>query len=241
MKHTLSSFAAVALVTAFSIAKAAAVIIVPGISDPWLAGMPDGSTASGADVAPTHSPVFATAVTGGDVLTFEVTGAVSFTPSCCPASLTPDGNPGTGSHFAGAENGISNVLAPFNSMIGVFLSDAQPDAMPAPDTLDFSPGGLTLDFLTLSPELQQAFFIGDGKTSADVVQQFTAPTGATRLFLGTMDGFGWFNNSGEFQVTINGATTGPGPDPDPVGVSEPAPLGLLLLASLGILALRRKK
>jgi hypothetical protein len=46
-----------------------------------------------------------------------------------------------------------------------------------------------------------------------------APAGATRLFLGTMDGFGWFNNVGSLTVTV--ATTTPGTVP------EPTMLGLL--------------
>jgi hypothetical protein len=35
------------------------------------------------------------------------------------------------------------------------------------------------------------------------VQAFFAPAGATRLYLGPSDGFGWFNNSGGATVTIN--------------------------------------
>jgi hypothetical protein len=45
------------------------------------------------------------------------------------------------------------------------------------------------------------FFIGDGMTSLMALQSFIAPTGSTRLFLGTMDGFGWFNNAGQFTVS----------------------------------------
>ncbi len=48
------------------------------------------------------------------------------------------------------------------------------------------------------------FFIGDGRTGtgAGAAQSFVVPAGATRLFLGVSDGFGWFNNSGSFAVTI---------------------------------------
>jgi hypothetical protein len=35
-------------------------IVVPGTSDPWLAGMPDGTMASGSDVAPAQSPILVT-------------------------------------------------------------------------------------------------------------------------------------------------------------------------------------
>ena len=74
-----------------------------------------------------------------------------------------------------------------------------------PAGLDFSstgnvPGGV--NYTSLAPELQQVFFIGDGLTSGGVSQTITVPAGATRLFLATMDGFGWYNNTGSFQVQV---------------------------------------
>src|SRR5262249_4020262 len=58
-------------------------VLVPGTSDPWLAGMPDGSTASMGDVAPAQSPALVPdlAVNAGDVLTFTAAGSVNFFPS----------------------------------------------------------------------------------------------------------------------------------------------------------------
>lgn len=84
--------------------------------------------------------------------------------------------------------GISGFRADVNTpLVGVFLSGSSPVA-PAPATLDFtSEGGLGLNFSTLSPELGQVFFIGDGKTSGNLDQIFNAPAGATRLFLGFAD------------------------------------------------------
>ena len=53
------------------------------------------------------------------------------------------------------------------------------------------------------------FFIGNGLTgdtaAGDLggqVQQFVVPAGATRLFLGTSDGYEWNNNGGAFNVTV---------------------------------------
>jgi hypothetical protein len=184
------------------IASPAWAITVPGTSDPWLAGMPNGSTASSEDVAPDQSPVlFPGTITAGGVLLFSVTGSVNNVPS--PSGLPPDGAPSPNffPHQAGAQNGIANVIAPLNSLIGVFLDSSQPDGTPAPGTLDFF-SVIGTDFLTLSPGLKQPFFIGDGLGAGGVPQQFTVPTGATRLFLGTMDGFGWLNNFGEFDVTV---------------------------------------
>jgi len=45
--------------SAFTLPTKAVEVSVPGYADPWLAGMPDGTTASSGDVAPTHSPVLA--------------------------------------------------------------------------------------------------------------------------------------------------------------------------------------
>ena len=111
-------------------------IIVPGTSDMWLAGMPDGSTASGSDVAPDESPVLVTGISifPSEILTFNATGGVSNTSSCPPSCAGPDGG-GFASHSAGAQNGISGLTAPMNALIGVFLSDAQPDLSSAPSNL----------------------------------------------------------------------------------------------------------
>jgi hypothetical protein len=75
--------------------------------------------------------------------------------------------------------------------------------------------------------MRQPFFIGDGLTSGSVVQQFIAPTGATRLFVGMMDRAGWWNNQGSFSVT---ATV----------VPEPATLSVLGVAILGSMLRRRR-
>jgi hypothetical protein len=185
---------------------------VPGTSDPWLAGMPNGSTASGGDVAPNQSPVQLTGVTfapGDRVSIASASGTVSNGPSgCCPVT-GPEGN-GITAHIAGAENGISDIAAPINGLIGVFLGPDQPNLSPAPPALDFSTPA-SRDFTTLSPQLKQVFFIGDGVTSGGVTQNIIVPAGATRLFLGTMDGFGWFNNIGAFSLSVCVETPPPPP------------------------------
>lgn len=202
---------------------AAADIAVPGTSDPWLAGMPAGSTASSGDSAPGQSPVMVPVV-GGTTLSFAVTGLVSNGPCC--ALVGPDGNGLTG-HTTGDENGIANVASPINALVGVFLDDTAPNLTPTPGALDFSAGGLGTGFLSLSPGLKQVFFIGDGRTDSFVVQAFHVPAGATRLYLGTMDGFGWYNNLGSYDVTV--------------AVPEPETYAMLL-AGLGVLgALRRRR
>ena len=198
---------------------------IPGTSDPWLAGMPNGSTASMGDSAPGQSPVLVTGLnlSSGGAITFSVSGAVSNGP-CCSLS-GPDGG-AIFFHLTGAENGISDIVAPINALIGVFLDASQPDGSPAPSALDFSILGT--GFSSLAPGLKQTFFVGDGLTGTGSgnIQSFIVPTGATRLFLGTMDLFGWYNNLGSFDVTAT-------------QVSEPNPL-LLFALGLSFLGITRR-
>jgi hypothetical protein len=86
-------------------------------------------------------------------------------------------------------------------LIGVFLGAGQPNLVAAPSSLDFT-SAASRDYLTLMPRLQQPFFIGDGMTSLGDLQQMMAPSGATRLYLGTMDNYGWWNNVGGFAVQV---------------------------------------
>lgn len=186
-------------------------VTVPGTSNPWLAGMPNGTVSPPGDIAPDHSPVLVPGLClrPGSALTFAATGGVANDPTF---SLdAPDGNAAAlVSHFSGAENGISQVTTPYNALVGVFLDASQPNTSPAPAALLFTTPA-SRDFLSLSPLLKQVFFIGDGKTSTNVVQQFIVPTGATRLYLATMDCCQWSNNIGSFTVDVFD------PCPTPVG------------------------
>ena len=195
-----------ALLIAMPATFAQTVLNVPGTSNPFLAGMPNGTTSPGGDSAPAQSPVLFAGFSGGDTLTFSVTGSVSFTNGA--SGSPPDG----GSVFArGTENGISDFNLPLNLLLGVFLDASQPDGFTAPAGIDFSTGS-SLTFATLSPQLREIFFIGDGLTgnATGSVQQFIAPAGATRLFLGIPDGTGWNNNFGAFSVTVTTAIPEPG-------------------------------
>jgi Flp pilus assembly protein TadG len=119
-----------------------------------------------------------------------------------------DGDGNTGwivGNLKGAENGIANVNAPINSVIGVFLTDDRPNKGKAPTGLDFSTNAAR-NYTHLSPELKQPFFIGNGRNDAGEIQKIIIPEGATRLYIGTMDGYEWNNNVGGFMVTAH--TTG---------------------------------
>lgn len=182
-------------------------VSIPGTANPYLAGMPDGSTAP-PDQAPYQSPVEITGLnlSTGRILTFTgTTGGVSNTPTCAGTNCSSaDGNVYNGvlfyDHESGSQNGISDIRAPINSLLGIFLTDSAPSLLSPPSKLDFQTIGL--NFTALSPKLQQVFFIGDGRTSGGVTQEFSIPASATRLFLGTMDGNEWSNNSGAIVVDI---------------------------------------
>jgi hypothetical protein len=171
------------------------------MADIYLAGIPDGGTASnGEDIAPAQSPALVPSLllVAGSALEIRTTGGVYNAPS--DERNPPDGAQIV-SHDVGAENGISTVVAPINSLVGVFLGPERPDGTPPPLPIDFS-AQTARDYLSLRPLLKQVFFIGDGMTSDGKPQRVIPPAGATRLFLGTMDGGGWYNNVGEFSATI---------------------------------------
>lgn len=189
---------------------------VPGSSNPYLAGMPDGSTASNGDTAPDQSPVQVPSIVFSNTLslTFTATGMVSFSNPLFSESA-PDGLDGFASfpsHATGSENGISDITTRFNSLLGVFLDDGNPSLSPAPASLNFHSTGNVAggpDYLTLAPLLKQVFFIGDGLTSTGTIQEIVPPPGASRMFLGTMDGQQWSNNSGSFDVVVTAVVPEP--------------------------------
>jgi hypothetical protein len=171
------------------------------------------------DVAPSQSPaqVVGLPLTPGTVLTFTVAGSVSFLAGAPPTD-PPDGadelqpsplelRDGVLGPAASA-NGIAGFVAPINALVGVFLDDAPPTSSPAPNLLDFSAAGIGTAFQSLCPALKQVFYIGDGLSGrgSGSPQRFVVPPGATRLFLGTVDGHGWLTNTGAFAVTVT-----PGP------------------------------
>lgn len=205
---------------------------VKGNNNPFLAGAPDGATALG-DSAPEQSPTLA--LTGFDtthVLTFSAIGGFNFGGGVPIA--TADGQ-GLGNDNMSPENlGISGPMGiRFDALVGVFLDDTVPSGM-APASLNSG-----ISFTSLSPGLRQIFWIGDGLTGTGTgdVQQFFAPTGATRLFLGSTDGFGWFNNSGVSEVTISFTAVSTSPTST---VPEPASLCVFGLGLACVLGMRSR-
>ena len=216
-------------VTARSYATATSSISVnqtiPATGNPFLSGMPNGSSASnnnpvgipdyaGTSSTPRNSPTQSTVgITPGAPITFDsISGDAANGPGVIDSG--PDGNASSIGHNATAtnpsnsstytnENGIADAKMPINCTCGVFLDDNAPNLSPAPSSnLDFS-SSTSRDFSSLSPQLKQVFFIGDGLKSDGSHQEFVPPPGATRLFLCTWDFYQWSNNSGARNVIIN--------------------------------------
>ena len=258
---TLSAAAAAAFTLVLSTGASAAIfdVTVDGPDAIWLAGRTDlvippanvgwsgglirhgGNTPEEAlESIPPFVPV-----SGGDVIRAldPAVGGINFFNGFGPPFFGPGGNGLAGSNLS-SFGGISGYIGPQGPLAGVFLSNAVPSAGP-PATLDFSPGGLGIDFLSLSPALGQVFYIGDGKTTGGVFQQFLAPAGATRLFLAIPDGFGFVggpgaydDNDGSYQVRI-----GVNEVPVVASIPEPETYALMLagLAALGVVKRRRRR
>jgi len=131
----------------------------------------------------------------------EVTAPVSGPdgPSVGGCSTNPGG---MSISAAGVISGISSRRG-VGYLVGVFLPDAVTEG-PPPESLDF---GDDYDFTALCPEMRQTFFIGDGHTKDGTVQRFGVPRGATRMYLGFTDAWGfrhdpgyYDDNSGSLQV-----------------------------------------
>jgi len=218
----------------------AVTLTVSATSNSWLSGMPAGATASLADVGSAQAPSQLKDLTlaPGAALRFSATGMTDHCENggwCGLAGAEGDSSEGSFRHTTGAENGIADLAAPIDSLIGVFLNSTQPDLGAAPDSLDFSTLAAR-DFASLSPLLKQPFFIGDGlRNDGTTVQSFIVPTGATRLFLGTMDGFGWYNNTGSLAVTVTQVRE------LAAQVDEPATLVLAATSVIWMSCCRRRK
>ena len=171
--------------------------------------------------------IFSTALAGGTVRLISVSGTISMGI----ASGYEDAE-GTGAFATdiSSYNGISGIRADRAGFLaGVFLGPTEP-ADPPPATLDFTAAGLGTGFLTLSPQIGQIFFIGDGLTGtgSGSIQQFIAPVDATTLCLGFVDGNNFTGLPGYYEDNT-GQLTGTF---QIQSVPEPAILSFMCLSAL---------
>lgn len=221
-------------------------ITIPAANLPWT-GPPGGFLGRHGGPTPEEAleqfPSFIP-VAGGDIVRVldPAEGGINFFNGFGPTFFGPGGNGAAGSNLT-ALGGISGYNGPQGPLAGVFLDDSVPSSGPAPATLNFTPAGLGTDFTTLSPLLRQVFYIGDGVTSGNVLQQFTAPAGATRLFFAIPDGFGfggppgaYDDNDGSYRIRV-----GINEIPTRADVPEPASLAIWGLGACGLFLARRRK
>ncbi len=176
---------------------------VPGPTDIYLAGQPDGTTATWTltgwtSEAPQHSPVMIDISTwAGKELRFTATGTIITGGN---NGATPDGR-----NWVLRPNGLSQVFGLTamtdyreGTLVGVFLTDDLPTSGLLPY---MSSSGMT----TTTPLLQHVFVIGSSS-------QVVVPTGATRLFFGVAEQQGLIiDNSGSFEVTVEAVAHTPLP------------------------------
>ena len=160
----------------------------------------------------------------GRVVTFpDVSGCVTPISHVMPNGVGPadwNGPAGDGGEYGGTDitayDGISGMYFADTGMFltGVFLGVEEParsthTSTVAPDRLEYESVDSIADRVT--PELAQSFYVGDGRLpGTDTLREFVPPDGATRLFLGFVDGAmykgkpGFYgNNDGELQVVVD--------------------------------------
>ena len=172
-----------------------------------------------------------------DVLTttqfgFLGSGNAKFSPSQ-PTSTTPDGLAGSTTPFNGF-NGLSGFSSNHDfALYGVFVGAIEP-ADPRPAALNFV-GNTT--FASLSPQLNQVFYIGDGLTGtgSGSTQVFNPPAGALKLYFGLADGVNNPIDNGGY-----GDNSGPGYLVEITRVPEPTASALLVFITSGLIRRNRR-
>jgi len=183
---------------------------VPGTASIAFAGQPSGKSlvgiwaGCGTDSTPANSPVEIQIPSAlARVVQFAApTGTISTSFEAIWRDVSPDGRVDSMIPSAGIL-GLSRLVAPNGSLVGVFLGSGSPvpDPVPRPPELDFRGGLRELD--VLEPLLQQPFLVGGGRTTTGLVRSYVVPQGATRLFLAVNDHSGCSSaNTGSFAVTV---------------------------------------
>ena len=170
------------------------------------------------------------ASTEGCIVLNNGTGNNANDPDGVGAAPATSSNTGTSS--------ISGMKAPgAGYLVGVFVPAGGPTGT-APTALDFTSSGLGTSFTSLSPLLDQVFFIGDGLTGdgTGTQQKFNIPSGAGQLWLGISDAPGYNGAPGAYDDNLGSYTVGftvNAPGSGLVTVTETAPAGLTLVSMAG--------
>lgn len=219
-------------ITATAIARvtsSASQIAPPASGNLWLSGMPDNTQTqnfrsdnstvwdnNGTLASPKQRPLeFNLTNVGihpGDTINLEgITGTATWnntTPSGTtntadgdPTYLVANGVAPAASVPSTSSNGLSNARAPIGAVMAVFLDDNAPNLTAAPTNLDFGTD-TARNYTSISPQLKQVFYIGDGKRSDGEAQTIVVPPHATRVFFGMMDAWQWNDNVGNFQTKL---------------------------------------
>ncbi len=218
-------------------------VVIPPAADPW----PGPGTRLIRHGPPTPEEIQETlppfiSVTGGDIVQVAdpAVGGISFFNGFGAPFFGPGGNGVDGSNLAPLD-GISGYIGPQGPLVGVFLDNSIPNSGPPPTTLDFSAGGMGVDFLSLAPDLAQIFYIGDGVTGSGDFQSFEAPTGATRMFLGIPDGFGFVGLPGAYDDNDGSYRIGIGINEAPPAIPIPAAVWLFGSALIGLVGFSKRR
>jgi len=159
---------------------------VPGTANPWLAGMPDGTSCCGdktagqmqMDTVPGQSPVLVKdlELEGKVAITFRAWGGAHFGPGPRSVFSGPDGRMLNNNQFEfGARPallGKTGIKAPMVSLLGVFLGYDSPSYPSGASDIDYvndpvlvgrqSFKGYLTESNWFAPKLSQVFYIGDG-------------------------------------------------------------------------------
>jgi hypothetical protein len=190
-------------------------VTVSATANPYLAGMPGGSSSPWGDTttnAAAHQLTGIPVTPGTWISVSNASGTTSILPGTVPYS-GPEGEATRALHHGqnqngadygiGPEHGIADAVMPASAFMGVFLTDAAPSDSTPPATIDWTQPGVADQPQYDAIALQQPFLIGDGRTTGNVVQRFQVPQGATRLFLGVWDGVTQSNNAGSLSATFS--------------------------------------
>jgi len=176
-----------------------------------------------------------TAVGAGQAVDGSPTGGAT-----CVYNGTPSTGDGANCVSSGtnvsAANGYSSFVLSGRTMplVGLFVGS----------TAGATPAGVNSSFdaenakTSSSPALQEVFFIGDGLSDLGALQSFAVPTGATKLYLGFADAYGFSGAPGYYSDNYGGLSVSYVTTPVP----EPASVALGLAGVLLVLSqLRARK